>query len=98
LPFVYFLVETSVILKKKYDRSFDLCEDSGADKAFFPNDRHALLGTYEEVSCSEWSGSDGETLWNGSCLAGENAGLWPATGGCPNTGANHPLTCTVMQF
>jgi hypothetical protein len=97
LPFSFLRVETWAILKKKNDRSFDLCEDSLASKAFFPENRHALLGTYEEVSCSEWSGSDGDTLWNGSCLADESAGFWPETA-CPNTGANHPLACVVMQF
>ena len=56
-----------------------------------------MLGTYQEVSCSEWSGSDGQILWNGSCLTGESAPLWPAAGGCPNTGADHSLACIVMQ-
>jgi hypothetical protein len=56
-----------------------------------------MLGTYEEVSCSQWSGSDGKILWNGSCLAGESAPLWPAAGGCPNTGADHSFACIVMQ-
>jgi len=64
--------------------------DSGAPDAFFPGERRAMLGTYEEVSCSEWSGTDGDKLWNGSCLAGENVGLWPETG-CSNVGANHSL-------
>ena len=57
-----------------------------------------MLGTYQEVSCSEWSGSDGKVLWNGSCLAGETAPLWPAAGGCPNTGANHSLARAVLQL
>ncbi|CAK5278236.1 unnamed protein product, partial [Mycena citricolor] len=49
--------------------------------------RGALLGTFEEVSCSEWSGSDGSPLWNGGCLSGENASFWPNTGGCGNKGS-----------
>ncbi|KAH9004487.1 endoglucanase V-like protein, partial [Lactarius hatsudake] len=64
---------------------FDLCQDSDADKAFFPAGRGALSGHYEEVSCSEWSGYDGPQLWNGACLAGESAQLWPMTA-CGNTG------------
>lgn len=50
----------------------------------------ALLGTYSEVSCSEWSGSDGSSLWNGACIKGESAGLWPAVG-CGNQGIAIPL-------
>ncbi|KAI9440336.1 endoglucanase V-like protein [Lactarius indigo] len=44
---------------------FDLCEDSGACDAFFPEKRGALSGHYEEVSCSHWTGWDGPELWNG---------------------------------
>jgi hypothetical protein len=66
-------------------RSFDLCQESGASDAFFPEGRGALNGYYEEVSCSEWSGSDGQELWNGACLAGESAGIWPSVA-CGNTG------------
>ena len=80
------------------DCSFDLCTDSGAADAFFPGSRRAMVGTYQEVPCSQWSGSDGQVLWNGACLAGETAPLWPAAGGCPNTGANRSLVCTVMQL
>jgi len=64
---------------------FDLCQDSGAAAAFFPSGRGALTGTYQEVPCSEWSGTDGSSLWNGSCLAGETAADWPAVG-CGNQG------------
>ena len=65
--------------------SFDLCHDSGAPDAFFPSGNGALTGTYEEVSCTEWSGSDGSSLWNGACLAEENISNWPSTG-CGNQG------------
>ena len=77
-----------VWLNKDFSRSFDLCQDSGAANAFFPSGRGALTGTYEEVSCSEWSGTDGSPLWNGACLSGENSPLWPSTtGSCGNKGA-----------
>ncbi|KAL5513025.1 hypothetical protein ACEPAH_3423 [Sanghuangporus vaninii] len=64
---------------------FDLCEDNDAAAAFFPSGHGALTGSFTEVSCSEWSGSDGADLWNGACLAGESAGIWPAVG-CGNQG------------
>ncbi|KAI0319979.1 endoglucanase V-like protein [Amylostereum chailletii] len=64
---------------------FDLCQDTGAAAAFFPSGHGALTGTYAEVSCSQWSGSDGGTLWTGSCIKGETAGTWPAVG-CGNQG------------
>ncbi|PIL24636.1 hypothetical protein GSI_12520 [Ganoderma sinense ZZ0214-1] len=64
---------------------FDICEDTGGANAFFPSGHGALTGTYTEVSCSQWSGSDGGSLWNGSCIKGESAGLWPAVG-CGNQG------------
>ncbi|KAI0251774.1 glycoside hydrolase family 45 protein, partial [Lactifluus subvellereus] len=65
---------------------FDLCAESGAAKAFFPPSRGALTGIYEEVSCSKWAGNgDGGSLWNGACLAGENAAMWPSTA-CGNKG------------
>ncbi|KAI9440335.1 endoglucanase V-like protein [Lactarius indigo] len=64
---------------------FDLCEESGAYDAFFPEGRGALSGYYEEVSCSQWSGWDGPALWNGACLAGESAHMWPLVA-CGNTG------------
>lgn len=82
-------------------QSFDLCEDTGAAAVFFPsgmqqsdgnaasNERPlghgALAGSFTEVPCSQWSGSDGSPLWNGACIAGESAGLWPAVG-CGNQG------------
>ena len=72
--------------------SFDLCTDTGADKVFFPNGHGALTGTYEEVDCSQWSGADSTvSQWNGACLAGETAGLWPGTTGCGNQGEVHPV-------
>ena len=74
------LTQTNVCL-----RSFDICEDTGGANAFFPSGHGALTGTYTEVSCSQWSGSDGGSLWNGSCIKGESAGLWPSVG-CGNQG------------
>ena len=65
--------------------SFDLCEDNGAAGAFFPSGHGALTGTFQEVSCSQWSGSDGSALWNGACIKGESASLWPSVG-CGNQG------------
>lgn len=65
--------------------SFDLCQESGASDAFFTDGRGALSGNYEEVPCDEWIGYDGPELWNGGCLAGSSAGLWPSVG-CGNTG------------
>lgn len=65
---------------------FDLCEDTGAAAAFFPSGHGALTGTFKEVSCSQWSGTDGSGLWNGACLSGESAGLWPSGVGCGNQG------------
>jgi len=64
---------------------FELCTDSGAPGAFFPGNNTAMLGTYEEVSCSDWSGSDGEKVSDKSCMAGKDVGLWPNTG-CSNSG------------
>jgi hypothetical protein len=54
-----------------------------------------MLGTYEEVSCSEWSGTDGEKLWDDSCLAGESAGFWPDQG-CPNKGVKLSLVHVMI--
>ncbi|OCH91481.1 endoglucanase V-like protein [Obba rivulosa] len=65
---------------------FDICEDTGGAAKFFPSGHGALLGTFEEVSCSEWSGSDGSSLWNGACIKGESAALWPSGVGCGNQG------------
>jgi len=65
---------------------FDLCEDTGAAASFFPSGHTALLGNFQEVSCSEWSGSDGSAAWQGACISGENAALWPSGVGCGNQG------------
>ncbi|KAF8889394.1 endoglucanase V-like protein [Infundibulicybe gibba] len=56
--------------KNEHSQPFhiDICEDTGGADAFFPEGHGALTGTFEEVPCSEWSGSDGEQLWEGSCL------------------------------
>ncbi|RPD53383.1 endoglucanase V-like protein [Lentinus tigrinus ALCF2SS1-7] len=64
---------------------FDICEDTGGAGVFFPSGHGALTGTFTEVSCSQWSGSDGGALWNGACIKGESAGNWPSTG-CGNQG------------
>ncbi|KAH9056732.1 endoglucanase V-like protein [Lactarius vividus] len=64
---------------------FDLCTDTGAADAFFPPGRGALTGTYEEVSCSQWTGTDGPSLWDSACLDGESADNWPAVA-CGNKG------------
>jgi hypothetical protein len=65
---------------------FDICEDTGGFGAFFPSGHGALVGTYQEVSCSQWSGSDGGSLFTGSCLSGESAAFWPSGTGCGNKG------------
>jgi hypothetical protein len=77
--------------------SFDLCEESGAYSAFFPEGRGALSGHYEEVSCSQWSGWDGQALWNGACLASESTGLWPKVG-CGNTGMGPSLGLHRVKY
>jgi hypothetical protein len=46
----------------------------------------ALTGNFQEVSCSQWSGSDGGSEFSGSCLTGESAALWPSGTGCGNKG------------
>jgi hypothetical protein len=69
----------------KTNRSFDLCDLSGSSQAFFPTGRLAMIGDYQEVSCTLWKGSAGTPLWNGSCVADENAAFWP-TPACGNEG------------
>jgi len=64
---------------------FDICQDTGGASAFFPSGHGALLGTFTEVSCSQWSGSDGGSLFTGACLNGESASNWPSTA-CGNKG------------
>jgi hypothetical protein len=59
------------------DGSFDLRKDLGTPGTFFPGPRGAILGTYEQVSCSEWGGGGGVTLWVSWCMADENADFWP---------------------
>jgi hypothetical protein len=49
-----------------------------------------MLGNYEEVSCTEWQGGNPTTLWNGSCMADDNAAFWPAVA-CGNQGTKHSL-------
>lgn len=78
--------------------SFDLCEDTGAAAQFFPSGHTALTGTYSEVSCSEWSGSDGSSLWNGACLSGESAAMWPSGTGCGNQGECTALSTSMSGF
>jgi hypothetical protein len=83
------------------NRSFDLCEDSGASAAFFPKGKGAMLGTFEEVKCEgNWQADTkikSESLWYGSCMANDTSPLWPGVG-CGNRGTNHSLACTVMTF
>lgn len=67
--------------------SFDICQDTGGAGAFFPSGHGALTGTFHEVPCSQWSGTDGGSLWNGACIAGETAQNWPAVG-CGNKGVD----------
>jgi hypothetical protein len=84
--------------ENEMNRSFDLCQDSGAADAFFPADRKAMLGTFEAVPCEgNWKGSEGGSLWNGSCMASVTTGLWPDVG-CGNQGTKHSFACGVMQF
>jgi hypothetical protein len=84
--------------ENEINRSFDLCEDSGTGSAFFPSGRGAMLGTFEEVSCEgKWSGSEGGSLWDGSCMANDTTPLWPGRG-CGNHGTKHSFACAVMQF
>ncbi|KAK0217718.1 endoglucanase V-like protein [Armillaria fumosa] len=64
---------------------FDICADDGASDVFFPSGHTALSGNFTEVSCDEWSGSDGSKLWDTGCLDGETADFWPAVG-CGNVG------------
>ncbi|KAH9983946.1 endoglucanase V-like protein [Russula vinacea] len=64
---------------------FDLCEDSGAANAFFPSGLGAMLGTYQEVPCSDWNGGVGSSLWGGSCMAPDDAPNWPSVA-CGNEG------------
>jgi len=64
---------------------FALCSDTGAAGSFLPSNGDSLIGTYQEVSCSQWSGSDGPAS-SSSCLAGETAGFWPSTA-CGNKGS-----------
>ncbi|KAH9034999.1 endoglucanase V-like protein [Lactarius pseudohatsudake] len=72
---------------------FDLCGDTGAADLFFPPGKGALTGRYKEVSCSEWTGTDGLSQWDGACLDGESADNWPAVA-CGNKGAElSPCLC-----
>jgi hypothetical protein len=71
--------------------NFDICADSGASTAFFPDKIGAVFCAWQEVSCSEWEGTldkDSEYIYYpGGCLPAE-PGLWPnADNGCPNHGS-----------
>jgi len=67
--------------------NFDICEDSGAKDAFFTNGLGMCLCAWQEVSCSEWSGSSTNTQWWNGCLA-SSPSLWPSTSGsCANNGS-----------
>lgn len=76
----------------KTNRSFDLCDLTGAPQKFFPSGHLAMRGTYQEVSCTLWQGSDGTPLWSGSCMADPNAAFWP-TPACGNQGMKRLPTC-----
>ena len=76
------------MLKNETNCSFDLCEDSEAPQAFFEGSRRAMLGDYEEVSCTEWQGGEGEALWNGACMGNSTTPFWPEYG-CGNVGTKH---------
>jgi len=89
--------ETCGMLRKKNHCSFELCTDLGALGAFFPGNNTVMLGPYKEVSCSDWSGSDGKKVLDKLCMAGKDIGLWPNTG-CSNSSANHSPACIVTQF
>ncbi|KAI0286107.1 endoglucanase V-like protein, partial [Russula aff. rugulosa BPL654] len=65
---------------------FDLCDLTGASQAFFPPGRQAMRGTFQEVSCTLWQGSTGTPIWNGSCMAPQDAPFWP-TPACGNRGS-----------
>jgi len=93
-----FQLEPRWYAENKAKRSFDLCGDSNAAAAFFPSGRGAMLGTFVEVPCNNnWSGSEGESLWGGSCMANDATGLWPAVG-CGNRGTMNSLAPAVIQF
>ncbi|CAL1714201.1 unnamed protein product [Somion occarium] len=64
---------------------FDICEDTGGSNAFFPSGHGALTGSFTEVSCSQWSGSNGSPQFTGACLSGDTAPNWPSTA-CGNKG------------
>ncbi|KAJ7230706.1 RlpA-like double-psi beta-barrel-protein domain-containing protein-containing protein [Mycena pura] len=72
---------------------FDICEDTGGAAQFFPSGHGALTGTWQEVSCSQWTGTDGGSLFNGSCIIGENAPFWPSVG-CGNQGLAPDIRAT----
>ena len=70
----------------KTNRSFDLCDLTGASQAFFPDQNHlAMRGEFQEVPCTLWQGDNGTSLWNGSCMAPTNAPFWPVPA-CGNEG------------
>jgi hypothetical protein len=77
------------LLNENLFGGFDLCTDTGAAQEFFPKGHYALMGFYQEVPCDEWYGTDGPDLWDGACLLGEDAPLWPSTG-CGNQGTEIP--------
>jgi len=64
---------------------FDICQDTGGATAFFPSGHGALTGTFKEVACTEWTGSDGPAIWNGACTV-PTAPFWPTGVGCGNQG------------
>ncbi len=62
-----------------------------------PRGHTALSGNFTEVSCDEWSGSDGSKLWDTGCLDGETADFWPAVG-CGNVGTCDPFLIILRSI
>ncbi|KAF8479524.1 endoglucanase V-like protein [Russula ochroleuca] len=72
------------------DVHFELCAPSGAWDAFYPGEQpRTMIGKFHEVSCDEWEGSQGNSLWDGSCMAPANPPFWPKTA-CGNKGCAPP--------
>ena len=83
--------------ENKTNCSFDLCAPSEAWDKFYPFDDRPMIGKFHEVSCSLWSGSQGTSISEDSCMAPSDTPLWPKTW-CGNKGTRHSLVCAVMQF
>ena len=63
-----------------------------------PAGRGAMIGTYEEVSCDEWTGDKCPVpRWDNWCMAGTGSPLWPEQA-CGNIGTRRSIPCAVIQF